>query len=218
MAGNLPVPQGLEAKLVWTRAGIPFALNILHFRHGIGQLHDQTRANTLDTLCKTALTSSGHGGILHTSVALARVESRHMDSNSDPWFVGAGAAVAGTGVGEPLPLANSFVVTLKTGLRGRSFNGRVYLVGYTEGVNDANAQITAAAALSSVNFVGFILQDALTQLGLTGSILSRWTTPPGSPPNTPPTERNPPVLTPVTLTTNLDLRWDVQRRRNVPGI
>lgn len=218
MAGNLPVPQGLEAKLVWSRAGIPYALTILHFRHAVGQLHDQTRANTLDTLCKTALTSSGHGANLHTSVALARVESRHMDSNSDPWFIGAGAPVAGTATGDLLPLANAFVVTSKTGLRGRSFNGRTYLMGFAEGVNDSAGQITAAAAAAAVNFVGFIVQDAATQLSLTRSILSRWTTPPTAPPNTPPTERNPPILTPVTLTTNLDLRWDVQRRRAVPGI
>ena len=45
MAGNLPVPQGVEAKLVFTKLGVPFALNILHFEHTVGQLHSQARAD-----------------------------------------------------------------------------------------------------------------------------------------------------------------------------
>lgn len=218
MAGNLPVPQGVEVKLVWARSGVPFAVNILHFRHAVGQLHDQTRANTISAIYGTAMTSSGLGGLLHTTVSLARTESRHMDSNTDPWFIGSQAAVPGSAAGDLMPLYTAFVVTQKTGLRGRSFNGRVYISGWAEGVNDATGQISQAGATAADAFVGNAHNEMQTQLGLVSSILSRWTTPPGSPPNTAPTERNPPILTPVTTILNLDLRWDVQRRRIVPGI
>lgn len=218
MAGNLPVPQGMEVKLVWGKAGIPFALNILHFTHGVGQIHNQTRADSIDSIYKTALTSSGHGGALATSVSLIRVESRHMDSLSDPWFIGTNASVAGTGTGDALPPATSIVVTTKTGLRGRSYNGRVYLTGFVEAVNDAAGQILQANATNAVNFLSTAGSNMNTTLQLIAGVLSRWTTPPTAPPGTPPTERNPPVITGITSYTMLDLRWDVQRRRAIPGI
>lgn len=218
MAGNLPVPQGVEAKLVFTKLGVPFALNILHFEHAVGQLHSQARADQLDALVKTAFTASSLATMIHPNVALARVESRHMDSNSDPWYLGSGAAVAGTGTGEPLPPQISFAVPLKTGLRGRSYNGRVFLTGFTEASNDTNGQISAAGAGFCAAFLDQIRSNALTQLSFTMGVLTRWMTPPGSPPNTPPIERNPPDITPITSSTGADLRWDTQRRRAIPGI
>lgn len=218
MAGNLPVPQGLECKIVWQLAGQDWALNILHFQHAVGTLHTQTRADTLSTLVKTALTSSALGGQLHPTVGLARVESRHMDSNSDPWFIGAGAPVVGTGTGDILAPQLVFCATLRTGLRGRSFNGRVYLGGFTEAANDAGGLVTTAATAAAINFLQAIASEAVTQLQLNHSILSRWTTPPTAPPGTPPTERNPPILSPVTAHTARDQRWDTQRRRAIPGI
>lgn len=218
MAGNLPVPNGLEAKLVWSFGGTPFALNILHFSHEVGTTHTQARADTLSSIIATALTASGHGASLATGVTLARTESRHMDQNSDPWFIGSAAAVPGTGAGNPLPAATAFVVTLKTGLRGRSYNGRVYLWGFTEDANDAAGGITAAGSNNAVAFVSQVRTNAAVQLGLSLSVLSRFTTPAGSLPGAPSVERNPPVLTGTISVVALDSRWDTQRRRAIPGI
>lgn len=218
MAGNLPVPQGVEVKLVWTYNGQDSAINVLHFSHSVGQTHTQARADSISSIYKAAFSSSALNAHIFSGVALARVESRHMDSNTDPWYIGAGAAVAGTGAEHPLPAATSFVITLRTGLRGRSYNGRIYIWGFTELANDAAGGITTAASAAAVSFIGTALGNMNTQLQLTQGVLSRWTTPPGSPPNTPPTERQPPIITPVVSTPARDARWDVQRRRATPGV
>lgn len=218
MAGNLPVTNGAEVKIVWGLSGTPAALNILHFAHDAGAIMNQAKADSISTLVKAAFTSSAIGGFLHTTVSLMRVESRHMDSNTDPWFVGAGAAVAGSGAGNPLPAATAFVVSLKTGLRGRSYNGRVYLWGWTEDANDAAGGIATGAFGAAGAFIDTIRVNMGSAQQWDLGILSRWTTPPGSPPNTPPTERTPPLITPVTQVVALDSRWDVQRRRAIPGI
>jgi hypothetical protein len=218
MAGNLPVPLGAEVKLVWAWQGVPYALNILHFAHDIGAIHNQAKADAIATFMASTLGTSGLASLLATGVSLLRTESRHMDSNSDPWFIGAAAAVPGTSAGNPLPAATAFVVTLKTGLRGRSFNGRVYLWGYTEDANDAAGGITSAARDISVGFLNGIFGGMAAQQQWDMAVLSRWTTPPTAPPNTPPTERTPPLLTPVSQAVALDQRWDVQRRRAIAGI
>lgn len=218
MAGNLPVPQGAEVKLVWAFNGTPYALNILHFTHDIGAAMTQAKADAIAALVRAAFPASQLAAHVHTGVTLLRVESRHMDSNTDPWFVGSGGPTPGTGAGNPLPAATAFVVTLKTGLRGRSYNGRVYTWGWTEDANDVAGGITAAGSTAATTFVLSIQGNMSSAQQLTMGVLSRWTTPPTAPPNTPPTERTPPLITPVTAVVALDSRWDVQRRRAIPGI
>jgi hypothetical protein len=218
MAGNLPLQNGLEMKIVWHAGANPHALNILHFNNGGGVI-DQARANLIDTNVKLAFTSPGLVGMFYTGLSLHHVEVRSMTNNSDPWWIGSGAPVPGTGAGNPLPAATAFVVSLATGLRGRSYNGRVYLAGWTEDANDAAGGITAAGSAAAVAFIDSVraYMAGAPQLSVLG-VLSRFTTPPGSPPGTPATERIPPILTPVTLVRSRDLRWDVQRRRATPGI
>lgn len=218
MAGNLPVPQGVEVKLVWTLDGNPAALNILHFRNATGLAITQTKANSMSAVVKAAFTASALAGQITTRVALAEVHVRSMVANSDAWFIGVGAAVAGTSAANPLPAATSFVITLRTGQRGRSFNGKVYLWGYTEDANDALGGMTAAGANASNDFIGVTKNNMASAENMTLALLSRWTTPAGSPPDAPPVERNPPILTDVTTNLFRDQRWDVQRRRAVPGI
>ena len=219
MAGNLNVPFGLECKLLWTWQGQPHALNILHFRNATSAAITQTTANTIDTVIKTAFTNSAIIGQFATGYALANVSSRSMIAATDPWFIGTGAAVPAAGAGNPLPAATSFVVTLRTGQRGRSFQGRVYLAGWSEDANDAAGGITQAAANTALAFIDGIRVGMATNVpAFTLAILSRWTTPLGSAPGTPATERNPPLLVDVTGIVNADLRWDTQRRRAVPGV
>jgi hypothetical protein len=216
MAGNLPVPNGLEVKLTWSFNGQPFALNILHALNQGSTTITQAITNALDVAIKNAVTSTGHGGQLNTGVALASVELRSMNANSDPWFIGTAAPVAGTSAENPLPAATALVITLRTGLRGRSYNGRLYLFGFSELANDAAGGATALAAANGAAFVNAI-STALQAPGLGAqmSVLSRFTTPPGTQVAV---ERNPPILTPVTAAIAKDQRWDVQRRRAIPGV
>jgi hypothetical protein len=217
VAGNLPVPNGLECKLVWTLSGVPTALNIWHFRTPTPLTLTQAQATAIDTQIKSQLSTSGLLASLWTSVALARVESRTMTAPSDPWFVGGNAPVPGTGAGNPLPAATGFVVSLSTGLRGRSFSGRHYQWGYTEDANDAAGGITSAASAATVTFVSGaqIVGVPNAVPGAIPVILSRFTTAPGT---STPIERNPPIMTQIVNHIARDLRWDVQRRRAIPGV
>jgi hypothetical protein len=217
MAGNFPVPNGVEVKIVWGLAGIPTALNILHFSHAAAASMTQAVADAISALIKTSFTNN-LAAFIHPTVSLLRVETRNMDNQSDPWFVTSSAAPPGTGTGNPLPAATAFCVSLKTGLRGRSYNGRVYLWGFASVANDTNGGITTAASTGAVAFIQGIDTNMSTTQSRPMAIVSRWTTPPGSPPNTPPTERPVPLLTDVTSIVALDSRWDVQRRRAVPGV
>ena len=215
MAGNLPLLNGVEMKLRWDLSGTPFALNILHFNNASAAVVNQTLANAVSSSVKTAYTGSGLAVQQPTTIALATVSIRSMTANSDPWFEGAGAPVAGSSTANPLPAANCLVVTLRTALRGRSFMGRTYIAGFSEDANDAAGGATPAAAAASSTFLSTILtslQGATPSLVM--GVVSRYTRIPGSAVST---ERNPPIITPV-VATPTDQRWDVQRRRARPGI
>lgn len=215
MAGNLPVPNGVEMKLTWALAGTPQAINILHFSNPSAATMTQAIADARAASVRTAFTSSALNAQIHTSVTLAKIELRSMTANSDAWFTGAGATVAGTATGKILPAATALVVSLKTGLRGRSYNGRIYLWGFAEVANDTAGGVATAAAVAASTFASTIRTSfAGASPAFVSSVLSRFTTPPGA---TAPIERTPPILTPV-ATEPADQRWDVQRRRAVPGI
>lgn len=218
MAGNLPVPQGMEMKITYSLNGVMSALNILHFNHQLGETLNQGDADAMAATIRSAFTASLIPAQLHTSVALAKVEVRHMDQPSDPWFLGSGAAVAGTSVSDPLPAATALVVTLHTGLRGRSYKGRVYLWGWAENANSTTGTAATAATDAASAFISAIRTNMLSTHQYTLGVLSRWTTPPGSAPSAPPVERTPPIITPVIAVGAADARWDVQRRRAIPGI
>jgi hypothetical protein len=215
MAGNLPVPRGVEVKITWSAGGTAQALNILHFDNTTSATMTQAVANTIGTAVRNAMGTSALAGQLHTSITLSKVEVRSMTANSDPWYVSTGAAVPGTGTGKPLPAANALVVTLNTLFRGRSYKGRVYLWGFAELANDTAGGATAAAQAAAIKFI----DDIKTSVGggtpaLNLAVLSRWSTPPGG---TTSIERNPPILS-LVASQSADARWDVQRRRAVPGI
>jgi hypothetical protein len=218
VAGNLPVSNGCEVKLVWSLSGTPSALNILHFSHQPGAVMNQSVADGIGTTIRTAFSASLLPAQLTAIVSLLRVEVRHMDANSDPWFVAAGAAVPGTSASDPLPAATALAVTLLTGLRGRSFRGRVYLWGWAENANTTTGSVASTATDAGSAFVNAIRTNMVANHSYTMVVLSRFTTTPGSPPGTPAIERTPPLMTTVTAAGSLDARWDVQRRRAVPGI
>lgn len=216
MAGNLPVPNAVQLKIVWNLNGVPSALNILNWANPQNNIVNQAAADAVDTGVKAGFTASGLAAQLYSGVSLARIELRNLASNSNPWFVGAGAAVPGTSASNPLPAATSFVISIPTGLRGRSFNGRYYQWGFTEDANDVNGGCTVAASTATRDFLNQVggVMGAVPRAWTIG-VLSRFTTAPGS---TTPIERNPPLLTVASGIVVKDQRWDVQRRRAIPGI
>jgi len=215
MAGNLPVTGGIEVKLTWTLNGTPSALNILHYLQAPVTPMTQARADAISVIHKTAFTSSSHTASIWTGVALATVSVRDMGDNTNPWYIGAGAAVPGASAANPLPAATAAVISIPTGKRGRSFNGRVYLWGFTEDANDVGGGIAAAAGTNAVAFISNATTSMSGSQQSNLAVLSRFTTPPGA---TESIERVPPLLTVASGVVLRDSRWDVQRRRATPGI
>lgn len=216
MPGNLPVPLGVEVKLIWGWQGAPYAINVLHFRNTPATPIDQIRANAIDTLIKGQYSgASSQGSVNHTGVTLIAVHTRDMRDNTNIEWVGAGSAVPGTATGDPLPAAVSFVQTLKTAKRGRSYQGRIYAWGFTEASNDVLGGVVAATQSAVATFWAGILSNMSSQQNMQQCVLSRFTTPPGA---SAPVERDPPELTTVTAIVQRDTRWDYQRRRAIPGI
>jgi hypothetical protein len=215
MPGNQPVTGGLEVKLTWTLNGTPSALNILHYLQAPITPMTQARADAISTIHKTAFTSSAHVANVWTGVALATVAVRDMGSNTNPWYIGAGIAVPGTSAANPLPAATAAVISIPTGLRGRSFNGRVYLWGFTEDANDAGGGLAVGPGENARLFIANATTSMSGSQQSNLAVLSRFTTPPGA---EKPLERNPPILSVASGVLLRDNRWDVQRRRAVPGI
>jgi len=214
MAGNLPVTGGVELKLTWTLNGTPSALNVLHYLQNPITAMTQARADAISTAVKSAFTTSGWGAACWTGVALATVAVRDLGSNTNPWWIGAGVATPGTSAANPLPAATALVISLSTGLRGRSYNGRVYLWGASEDANDTGGGIAPVPGGAARSFIEAIASYMAGTQQSQPAVLSRFTTPPGA---TGAIERNPPILTQVTGVLLRDNRWDVQRRRANPG-
>lgn len=203
----LVVPQAGLMRLIWSLGGVPSAVGVYGVLNAGNIAITQALTNTIGTSVKSALTSSGLGAKLGTTITLANVGLRDIRSANAPEFLDSGAAVAGTGAGDLLPLQTCFVVTLRTPLAGRHFRGRTYLWGYTEGQNTAGGAAQGSAA--EVAFVT-ALKTALTSSGLDLAIVSR-------PAPTAPI----PFAGAVNAVTSIiarDLVWDTQRRRAIAGI
>jgi hypothetical protein len=215
MAGNLPVTAGLEVIVRWSTvpAAQVVALNVLHFQQAPVAPVDQARADAIDTLVKTAFTSSALGLSICDDYGIHSVSTRDMQSNTNLAFIGAGAVQPGLSTSDCLPPQISLVVTLSTGFRGRSYRGRVYVPFMTEAANSQDGSCNQTDADQAIAWLQAIRDNMSAQQQSTMAVLSRFTTPPGSPPGTPAIERNPPILTEVASIGVRDLRWDIQRRR-----
>lgn len=215
MAGNFPVPLGVQLVVRWRLGTAAEAINVLHYRNTPATPIDQARADAISTLVGSAFATSALNAQLHTTVSLGSIQVRDMRNNENPYFASSIGTAPGTGTGDLLPRATSFCVSLATAKRGRSFMGRVYLWGYTEAANDATGGIATAASAASVAFVNLLKTNMLSTQNLELCVLSRYTTLPGT---SVPIERNPPTLEPVVSVLAKDSRWDVQRRRAIAGV
>lgn len=204
---QLIVPNAAQMRLIWALGGQLYALNVMGVVNTGAVSITQALTNTIGAAIKTALTSSGLGGLLNTTVTLANVGLRDIRTANQAEFLDTGGAVAGTAVTGLLPPQTALVVTLRTAQAGRSYRGRVYLPGFDEGNNSATG--TATAAVSPVTFVSSV-KSALVTSGLDLGVLSR-----PAPDAIPPRSG---FITPVTSMVLRDQVWDTQRRRAVPGI
>ncbi len=207
----LVVPEGARCRTIWTISGTPWAVVTFGARAPAGTLINQSIANNIGAAVKSALTSSGLGALLHSTVSLATFGIRDLRNPNLPELVDGGAAAAGTGTGVSLPLQTAFCITLRTALAGRSYRGRMYLGGFAAAANAGSGAAVAGVSTSGVAFVTAI-QSALASSGLTLAVIS-----------------NPKFddagavvkagfVNNVTLIQARDSVWDTQRRRQIPGI
>lgn len=103
-------------------------------------------ATAIDTNFYTLMAASKWGG----GIALQRVEGRQL-AWPQPTY---DAAMVRTGVvaGDMLPTQIAMVATLRTGMAGRSYRGRLYLNGFTEGQQSASAWDVALVAAIQTYF------------------------------------------------------------------
>jgi hypothetical protein len=170
----------------------------------------QALSDTLATEIRAQFTSTGLAALMATTVSLNTILLRDISVANRPEFTGAGAGVPGTGTGDALPVSLAAVVTLRTAAAGKSFRGRTYLSGFTEGQNDAAGRQAAAVNTASVAFVQAVV-GVLTAHGMGMAVLSR----PRDPLTIP--EKvilgKPGFATVVTALVARNTKWETQRRR-----
>src|SRR5262245_50755311 len=138
MANNF-VPGSARLRLMWSHVGSVTAFNVLAAVKPGAVVVNQALADALGTAIKSGLTTSGLAPVLATTTSLTKIGIRDYSTANQVEFIDAGAAVAGGSAGDPLNPSQSFVVTLRTGLAGPRYRGRVYISGFTENANDASA-------------------------------------------------------------------------------
>lgn len=206
---QLVVANAAQMRLIWSLGGQLYALNVMGVVNSGSVAITQALTNTIGTAIKAALTSTGHGSALHTTVALANIGLRDIRTANTAEFLDTGGAVAGTMTGDLLPPQVALCITLRTAQAGRSFRGRVYLEGFGEGANAVGGVAPGAITAPAVAFV-VAIQNALVASSLNLGVLSR------PAPQLPVPRAG--FITPVTSIVARDGVWDTQRRRAVPGI
>lgn len=207
---SLVVPNGGLLRLIWAQGGVPFAVNVMGFQNTQTTPVTQTLTNTVGAAIRTSFSSSGLNAQMGTQITLLSVGLRSINTASLPEFLDTGAPVAGTAVGNLLPPQTALVVTLRTGLAGRSFRGRVYLGGFAVSANGTAGAANAAVGTAAQAFIGAI-NNNLSTSGWQLAVVSR-----PAPDAIPPRPTG--FVTPVTVPVVRDLVWDTQRKRARPGI
>lgn len=164
----LIIPNTVMVRLLWQTA-THRPVNVLGALKTGTVTVNQALTNTVGTAIKSAFTSSGHAAVVGTGVSLLNVGLRDLSQANLAEFVDSGAAVPGTATGDLLPPQLALVSTLRTALAGKSYRGRVYLMGYTETSSDANGQASVAARTAATTFLNAIntaLQASAMQLAV----------------------------------------------------
>jgi hypothetical protein len=223
----LQIPGGAQVRLIWTISGGGLMINVLGAVVSGTPTFGQAHANALGSAIKGAFSGGALIGQTHTSVVLNSIGVRDLRSPNLTEFLDQGATVAGTGTGDALPRAVALVITLRTALSGPRYRGRIYLGGFSETQNDADATASAALVAAGVSFVGSI-QTAMAANGLTMGVISRPMEPytvtttfernDGTTDTTVKThEGRPGQVNAVTLIQARNDTWDSQRRRTSAG-
>lgn len=170
MAISPVVANAVQVRLLFG-LGAEVAINVLNAQATPAVIVNQTLANTLGAAIKSTFTAQ-LAAQMHTSTTLQKVGVRDLRQANMPEFRDSGAAVAGTGTGDPLPKQTALCITLRTALSGKSFRGRTYFGGYTEAANDSAGAVASATITATLAFCNAMAAN-FTASGLTNGVLSR---------------------------------------------
>lgn len=202
----LVIPNTVRVGLVWQLGGQDAAVNVMHFLVPPSVDADDSAFATgtaiIVTSAMSTLTAGGTSSPIDTEWSLDRVTTRWIGAPAAPEYTGT-VSVPGTGtLGQIMPAANAICVTLRTAFAGRSYRGRVYVPGWNTTAMTTTGQIATGARNRASAFVSDIQAGMFTSLGVSLGVAS-------------------PTLGETNSVTSIltrDDQWDVQRRRNVPGI
>jgi hypothetical protein len=199
---QLVIRDTVEVKLIWEYVPGRGGRNVLHGIVAGNFVVTQAIANNLGGAVASAYTTSGLAALCPASVRSFGVSLRDIRTPNQPELISSVTAVPGTAVGDLLPKQTAFVVTLRTAQAGRSYRGRVYLGGFSEGNNDVSGNAAAAVSTASVAFITAV-QGAMSAQAITLAV--------GSRANIPLNKTD--FSTPVTAIQARNNLWDTQRKR-----
>lgn len=199
----LVVDDTVRCSIIWALSGTEYAVNVLHYFVGGSVGIGQATADAFAAQVGADMVASNLDDNVASTVTMARCTVRDLRMANQPEF-SATDPQPGLEGAHILPLANSIVVTLRTALAGRRYRGRVYLPGFSENQNTAAGVIDPAAITAAEAFI-----QALTIITIEGNewqlgVMTQAT--------------DPPEINPVISSGVRDNIWDIQRRRNYPGI
>lgn len=141
----IPVPNTAQLDFIFNWDG-QVCLNVLHYVKATPWTQTQLQELTTAAIVKyTAQFNTNNP----TTLALNTVRATDLASENGPRYEnGTNLPVIGSNGSPSLPNNCAVVITKRTAMRGRSFRGRIYHMGLTEGSVTGN--IVIAASLSAI--------------------------------------------------------------------
>jgi hypothetical protein len=199
----IPVPNTVQAEIVYELDG-QICENTLHYTLGTATPNLADITDLIETISATI--RSNIIPLLTNTITLLRLVGTLIEVADGLQYISTtGLPAAGGSTDLPLPNNVSLAMSLRTGLSGRSFRGRSYIVGLTQGAVVGNTVNTSeiAALLTAYETLRVPPTDGAWQM----SVVSRFN---GG------AARTVGVATPVTQVIVTDATVDSQRRR-LPG-
>lgn len=168
----VPSPGKVQVEMVYTSSGQPCE-NVYHVDMGTTPTPAQMLAltNVFDTWDSTFNITARH-----TQTFLQKIVCRDLTSQGAPAVENdISPTRAGTGTGPPLPNNVTLSIEWRTGLSGRSFRGRTYIIGLMETALGSDAQeVTSAFAGNILTTYGHLLTNVNAVSGSALCVLSRY--------------------------------------------
>jgi len=209
MAGFVVSPNTIRVLWHVSTHGRP-QLHVTHAEYSLAGPLNPNIAETIFASFKTNVAPATLSA-LATTLVFTGVGVIDLRAANNPEISSTGTSLAGTGTAVALPDQVSCVVTLRTAFAGRSFRGRVYTFGWTEGGNLADGTIADAVATGAVNLVNAMsvgIAAAGGQMAIRSPELPERPSKPGGT-----LQPKPFAITPLSGFEVRDRIWDTNRRR-----